>query len=205
MPTSPKKARRKRSIKKQDKKKGEKPIGEAFPNITSATLEQLQNFYKMGLSSRLTSTQPGMPGRETTRKVFLYLDEELLKDYDMDANNRQKLAKQKLKESCERVLLKLEIQLSKVEKALASKYDKWLKEATELSKKTPPELPKPFEIDIKTERLRLQVIKTIGEVRDNIAKADFTLTIHEQDEKAILDHLEMKASVLSEKIEEASQ
>ena len=98
MPSTPRKRVKKPGKKKEREKQELKTIEETFPNITKDTLEQLNNFYKMGLSANLTANQPKMPGRQTTQRVFRYFDNELLDAYDMDANNRQKLAKQKNKE-----------------------------------------------------------------------------------------------------------
>jgi len=197
MPPTPKRRVKKPKQKKADKTPELKTIEETFPNITKATLEQLNNFYKIGLSARLASQQPGMPGRESVRKVFLYFDGELMDEYDLNANERQKLAKQKLKDSFERILLKLEIQLAKVEKALASEWDSWQEKAVALAKLNPPELPKPFIADVKSERLRLTVMQTILETRDHIATTDYTLTIHEGDEAEMLQHLQKKVDLMS--------
>lgn len=193
MGSTPKKRNRKPKKEKEKKEQEDKTIGETFPNITAQTLNQLQNFFKIGLSAELTHTQPGMPGRKTTQRVFRYLDEEMLKNYDMDANNRQKLAKQRNKSSFERLLLKLEIALAKVEKTLDVAWKRWEQEGLTMAKLDPPELPKDFELNQKDERLRLSLITTIAEVRDHIATTDYTLTIYEADEAQILSHLEKKA------------
>lgn len=199
---TPKKKQRKQRTKKQNKTPKEKEIQDlsiedAFPNTTEAQLAQVQNFYKIGLSANLAYTQPGMPGRKKTQEIFRWLDEELLKNYDMDANNRQKLAKQKVKASFERLILKMEIQLSKIEKILENAFANWEQDGAALAKLDPPELVKPFKIDSSTERLRLTIITSIAEARDHIATTDYTLTIHEADEQAILEHLEMKVSKLT--------
>jgi len=193
----PKKAQRKHRKKKITKEPQDKTIAEAFPHTTSEELDQAQLFYKMGLSANLANSQPGMPGRDKTFKIFRWLDEEVLKNYDMDANNRQKLAKQRLKESFERILLKLEIQLAKVEKVLDVTFKNWEENFATLAKLTPPKLPKDFIIDNKVERLRLSIMTAVSEVRDHIATTDYTLTIFEADEKAILEHLELKAAKLA--------
>ena len=197
MVATPKKKQRKQRTKKQNQQVEDKTIGELFPKVTTQTLDQLQNFYKIGLSATLTSTQPGMPGRETTRRIFLYLDDEMLKDYDMDANNRQKLAKQRNKSSFERILLKLEIQMAKVEKALESVWSEWEDKNAALKKLEPPGKTKPFDLDIKAERLKINLTTSIAEVRDHIATTDYTLTIDESDEAAILKHMEAKMVKLS--------
>jgi len=197
MVTSPKKRNRKLKSKKQQAKDKDKTIQELFPLITKDTMDQVQHFYKIGLSATLTSTQPKMPGRETCRRIFLHLDDEMLKDYDMDANNRQKLAKQRNKSSFERLLLKFEIQLAKIEKALDSKWSEWEEKNATIMKLEPPGKTKPFDIDVKVERLRVNVMTSIAEVRDHIATTDYTLTIDESDEAAILKHMEAKMVKLS--------
>lgn len=174
-----------------------KTIEELFPKVTTQTLVQLQNFYKIGLSAELTHTQPGMPSRKTTQLIFRYLDDEMLRDYDMDANNRQKLAKQRNKSSFERFLLKLEIQLAKAEKALDSVWTEWEQKNVKLMKLDPTGKTEPFYLDIIAEKFKMSLISIMVEVRDHMATIDYTLTIDESDEKAILEHLEKKVEKLS--------
>ena len=198
MSVSPKRKRGKGTAKKEKKMTAGMVIEEAFPRITTTTLDQLQNFYKIGLSAELTFSQPKMPGRQATQQVFRYLDDEMLNSYDMDANNRQKLAKQRNKSSFERILLKLEIQMAKVEKALDSVWSEWEENNAVLKKLDPPGKTKHFDLDIKAERLKINLTTAIAEVRDHIATTDYTLTIDESDEAAILKHMEAKMVKLSD-------
>jgi len=197
MGSTPKRRTRKLKIKKNRELEKELTIEQAFPNTTSSQLEQVQNYYKIGLSANLTSTQPGVPGRDKTFKIFRWLDEDMLKNYDLDANNRQKLGKQKLIGSFERLLLKLEIQLAKVDTVLEHAWKKWQDEVEAKKKLTPPETAKPFDMDTKTERLKLSVLKTISEIRDHMTATDYAMTINERDESAILEHLKKKTESLT--------
>lgn len=187
-----------RKVKKDKESRtvDEKGIKDVFPNVPDEQLTAAQNFYVIGISADLAHTQPGMPGRHTTQAIWRYLDEKLRNSYNIDANERQILAKQQLKKSFERLVLKLEIQLSKIEQVLESHYKWWQDENVKLLKLKKLKTPKPFQIDVKTENLRLRVMNTLAELRDHLATTDYALSIHEADESEIIKHLESKTEKL---------
>ena len=189
-----------RKVKKDKESRtvDDKGIKNVFPNVPSEQLLAAQNFYTIGISADLAHTQPGMPGRHTTQAIWRYLDEKLRNSYNIDANERQILAKQQLKKSFERLVLKLEIQLSKIEQVLELHWNRWQEDSEALLKLDPPKTPKLFQIDAKTENLRLRVMNTLAELRDHLATTDYALSIHEADESEIIKHLEAKTEKLGE-------
>lgn len=189
------KKRRKRKRASEDHFPKDQTLEQVFSSTPKKQLEVVRNFYIMGLDAHTTHEQPGTTGEDKTQKIFRFLDEELLRNYDMDANNRQKLAKQKLTKSFVRLITKMEIQLAKIENVLKINYSIWeakTKQAKELNK-----IPEEFYVEHAVEKLRLLIITSIAEARDHLATIDYTLTIHEADEKAILDHLEKKVEKLT--------
>mgnify|MGYP001610528583 FL=1 len=109
---------------KKIKTKTETIVNPTF-KIPEQQIVTARNFYNMGMDATFTSKQPGTPGRETCQKLWRFWDNELRDSYNMDINERQILAKQRINESYKRLLFKLEIQLNQYETAINSHFDQW--------------------------------------------------------------------------------
>lgn len=179
-------------IRKKIKPKKIKTKTETISNPTVKVPEQqivtARNFYNSGFSARKALEQPGMPGRESCQKLWRFWDGQGRDEYEMDTNERQINQKQRMNDSFERMLLKLEIKLAKYETSMQSEYMSW----QEVARKSESDgtIPPTFEINSKLEMDHLRIIELILETRDAMTALAFTPTIDEYSEATILKRMQ---------------
>lgn len=100
-------------------------------------------------------------------------------DDDIEINERQILAKQKLKIAFQRLLEKLEEQLNVFENTATVRYNKWQLENQEAIKAEDYAKIKPYKPDMYVEKMRMNLIMTIAEIQDAMAANEFQPTIME--------------------------
>ncbi len=187
-------------IHKKGKQKKIKTKTETIANPTIKVPEQqivtARNFYNIGMNAEFSSKQPGMPGRDTCQKLWRFWDGQRRDEYEMDTNERQINQKQRMNESFERMLLKLEIKLAKYETILQSEYRAW--QETVRKAESDGTVPPAFEINSKLEMDHLKIIELILETRDAMTALAFTPTINEYGEAAILKRMQEKVDRYAE-------
>ena len=185
---------------KKRKSKKIKTRTETIYNPTVKVPEQqivtAKNFYNMGMGAEFTSKQPNTPGRDSCFKLWRFWDGQLRDEYEMDTNERQINQKQRMNESFERMLLKLEIKLAKYETTMQSEYNAW--QETARKAEADGTIPPSFKINRAIEMDHLRIIELILETRDAMTGLAFTPTINEHDEATILKRMQAKADRLAE-------
>lgn len=189
-------------IRKKDKPKKIKTQTETIYNPTTKIPEQqvitARNFYNMGMDAEFSSKQPGMPGRDTCQKLWRLWNTELRDSYQMDTNERQILAKQKMGESYKRLLFKLEIELNEYETAIDGDFKEWQRNTKHMEDAGNGDKVESYKPNDKHQRTRLAIIQAIIDCRDRMAALEITSTINERDELEILKYLQAKADRLAE-------
>lgn len=179
-------------IRKKIKPKKIKTKTETISNPTVKVPEQqiatARNFYNGGFSAELSSKQPSTPGRETCQKLWRFWDGQSRDEYESDTNERQINQKQRMNNSFERMLLKLEIKLAKYETTMQTEYMAW----QELARKAESDgtIIPILEINSKLEMDHLRIIELILETRDAMTALAFTPTIDEYSEATILKRMQ---------------
>lgn len=167
--------------------------------IPQEQIDNLKDFWKMGLSAEQASDKENTPGRQTCQKFYRQWNEQIHKEYDIETNERQILAKQKLRIAFQRLLEKLEDQLNTFENITTVLFNKWHadnKQAIDEKKYT--EIAK-YEPDMNAERMKKGLVGMIAEIQDAMAANEIAPTIMEQSESAVIDRIKKKTNKLLEK------
>ena len=167
--------------------------------IPQEQIDNLKDFWKMGLSAEQAHNKPNTPGRDKCQKFYRKWNEQIRKEYDIETNERQILAKQKLRISFQRLLEKLEDQLNTFENICTVEFNKWHadnkkaideKQYTKIEKYVP---------DMNAERMKKSLVGMIAEIQDAMGANEIAPTIMEQSEAAVIDRIKKKTDRLLEK------
>ena len=167
--------------------------------IPEEQIDNLKDFWKMGLSAEQASNKSNTPGRQTCQKYFRQWNERIRKEYDIETNERQILAKQKLRVAFQRLLEKLEDQLNTFENICTVLFNKWHaknKEAIDGKKYT--EIGE-YEPNMHAEKMKRQLVGMIAEVQDAMAANDIAPTLMEQSESAVIDRIKKRTKKVLKK------
>ncbi len=162
--------------------------------IPEEQIDNLKDFWKMGLSAEQASNKPNTPGRQTCQKYFRQWNEQIRKEYDIETNERQILAKQKLRIAFQRLLEKLEDQLNTFENICTVEFNKWHadnKEAIDGKQYTKIEK---YEPDFNSERMKKSLVGMIAEIQDAMAANEIAPTIEERAESAVIDRIKKRTN-----------
>ena len=167
-------------------------------NVPEHQIQRAHEFWQMNQTAEYASQQPNTPGRDSCYKLFNEWDNKLRKDYDIDTNERQIMAKEKLTVSFRRLIGKLEYQLNKFENIVDVHYNKWLADNnTELAKEKPDytqiEEYKPF---MNGEWMVRDLTKALAELQDSMAVNITVPTVYEESESTAIEHLRKKSNEL---------
>lgn len=189
-------------VRKKGKPKKIKTKTETIDNPTTKIPEQqiitARNFYNMGMDAEFAFKQPGTPGRDSCQKLWRFWDNELRDSYNMDINDRQVLAKQRMGESYKRLLFKLEIQLNQYETAINSHFDQWQANANILLAQDKANKISPYKPNDIHQRIKMALIESIINCRDRMTALEIASTVDERGEMEILKHLQAKADRYAE-------
>ena len=157
-----------------------------------------RNFYNMGMDATFTSKQPGTPGRDSCQKLWRFWDSQLIDSYQKNTNDRQVLSKQRMGESYQRLLFKLEIQLNQYETAINSHFDHWQANANILLVQDKANKISPYKPNDIHQRIKMALIESIINCRDRMTALEIASTVNERDEMEILKYLQAKADKYAE-------
>lgn len=157
---------------------------------------KLRNFFEMNMSASLTASQPGLPNRHTVEKYFSRFATKLHDSYNIDTNERQKMAKLKYINACRRLIFKLEYQLNAFENLIEEDRQNQLLKSREAEAENRPEGVEPYAPKMEWEYMKKKLVEAIEVFQDKMAATDAQPTVYEEDEEEVLRHLEAKAERL---------
>ena len=167
--------------------------------VSQEEIDNLRDFWKMGISAEQAHNKPNTPGRDKCQKYFKQWDEGVRSEYDSETNERQILAKQKLRVSFQRLIEKLEDQLNTFENICTVLFNKWHAENKEaIDSKKYTEIGE-YEPNMHAEKMKRQLVGMIAEVQDAMAANDIAPTLMEQSESAVIDRIKKRTKKVLKK------
>lgn len=168
-------------------------------NVPQEQIDNLRDFWKMGFSAEQTSNKPNTPGRQTCQKYFRQWNEQIRKEYDIETNERQILAKQKLRIAFQRLLEKLEDQLNTFENITTVLFNRWHSENKKaIDEKKYTEI-KEYKPNMNAENMKRHLIGMIAEIQDAMAANETAPTIMEEAESSVITRIKKKTEKVLKK------
>ena len=167
--------------------------------IPQEQIDNLRDFWKMGLSAEQASNKPNTPGRESCQKYFRQWNEQIRKEYDIETNERQILAKQKLRVAFQRLLEKLEDQLNTFENITTVLFNKWHADNKEAIDEKQYTKITEYEPNMNAEKMKRILVGMIAEIQDAMAANETAPTIMEESESAVIDRIKKKTNKILKK------
>jgi len=167
--------------------------------IPQEQIDNLKDFWKMGLSAEQTSNKPNTPGRQTCQKYFRQWNEQIRKEYDIETNERQILAKQKLRISFQRLLEKLEDQLNTFENIVTVRFNKWHADNKKAIDEKQYTAIEDYHPNMEAERMKKSLTGMIAEIQDAMAASEIAPTIMERAESAVIDRIKKRTNKILKK------
>ncbi|MEM2786297.1 MAG: hypothetical protein QW652_06510 [Candidatus Nitrosotenuis sp.] len=163
-------------------------------------------YYDMGLTAEQTYQQPGTPSRSITQKLFRFWNQQFLEEYDtVQLNDRQVIAKGRLRTAISEVLFKFNYQLNLIEAQVEAEKQLHLTQMDELARAGKSDRIKPYKVNVSLESLRTKILQEITNCLDMLAECEIRPTAYEVQDTKILMDLNQRQEELRKKIEQMGQ
>jgi hypothetical protein len=155
----------------------------------------------MGLTAEDTYQKPGCPGRQTAQRLFKYWNQQHIEEYDTaQLNERQVIAKGRMKQVLSSLIFKLNYQLGLVENQVEGERKHHERHNENLSNEGRKDEIRPFKVSIGLESLRLKIMLAIKDVSDLNAAYEIEATAYEVLDETILNTLKQREELLRDKV-----
>lgn len=178
--------------KQRSRKKGR---AGRLSEIPPFQIDRAREYFDMNQTAEYASKQPDTPGREACQKLFRQWEMELIDGRNLDVDERQQLALEKLKNTYRRLITKAEFQLNIFENLSQQKRKEWSK-ALGIKGATLPD----YKPDMQWEYMIKNLNEYIAQLQDSLISMDIQTTVNEDSEEARLAQLQKQHETQMKKL-----